>query len=95
MANYGAEIVFCKPTLEAREEGIEKVVDQTSATFIHPYNDHRVISGQGTAALELCEEILDLDVIMTPVGGGGEQAGSVVVEGRGRTTTLTTMVRGG
>ena len=78
VANYGAEIVFCKPTLEAREEGVAKVVDQTSATFIHPYNDYRVISGQGTAALELCEEIPDLDVVMTPVGGGGLLSGPAI-----------------
>jgi threonine dehydratase len=50
VANYGAEITFCKPTLKAREEGLSKVLDLTGATFIHPYNDHRVISGQGTAA---------------------------------------------
>ena len=78
VANYGAEIVFCKPTLEAREEGVAKVVDHTGATFIHPYNDYRVISGQGTAALELCEEIPDLDVVMTPVGGGGLLSGTAI-----------------
>jgi len=78
VANYGAEIVFCKPTLEAREEGLAKVVDQTRATFIHPYNDYRVISGQGTAALELCEEIPDLDVVMTSVGGGGLLSGTAI-----------------
>ena len=78
VANYGAEIIFCKPTLEAREEGLAKVVDRTGATFIHPYNDHRVISGQGTAALELCEEIPDLDIVMTPVGGGGLLSGTAI-----------------
>jgi len=78
VANYGAEITFCKPTLEAREEGVAKVVDHTGATFIHPYNDYKVISGQGTAALELCEEIPDLDVVMTPVGGGGLLSGTAI-----------------
>ncbi|MBW1887156.1 MAG: pyridoxal-phosphate dependent enzyme [Deltaproteobacteria bacterium] len=78
VANYGAEIIFCKPTLEAREEGVAKVVDQTGAIFIHPYNDYRVISGQGTVALELCEEIPDLDVVMTPVGGGGLLSGTAI-----------------
>jgi len=78
VANYGAEIIFCKPTLEAREEGVAKVVDHTGATFIHPYNDYRVISGQGTAALELCEEIPDIDVVMTPVGGGGLLSGTAI-----------------
>jgi threonine dehydratase len=78
VANYGAEITFCKPTLEAREEGVSKVVNHTGATFIHPYNDYRVISGQGTAALELCEELPDLDVVMTPVGGGGLLSGTAI-----------------
>jgi len=78
VANYGAEITFCKPTLKAREEGLAQVVDRTGATFIHPYNDYRVISGQGTAALELCEEIPDLDIVMTPVGGGGLLSGTAL-----------------
>lgn len=78
VADYGAEIIFCKPTLQAREESLRKVVDRTGAAFIHPYNDHRVISGQGTAALELCEEIPELDVVMTPVGGGGLLSGTAI-----------------
>ena len=78
VAEYGAEIIFCKPTLEAREEGLATVVDHTGAVFIHPYNDYRVISGQGTAALELCEEIPELDVVMTPVGGGGLLSGTAL-----------------
>jgi threonine dehydratase len=79
VANYGAEIVFCKPTLQAREEGLSALVDRTGATFIHPYNDYRVITGQGTAALELCEDVPDLDVVMTPVGGGGLLSGTATV----------------
>lgn len=78
VAGYGAEITICKPTLDAREKGLAEVVDLTGATFIHPYNDHRVISGQGTAALELCEEIPDLDIVMTPVGGGGLLGGTAI-----------------
>ena len=78
VANYGAEIIFCKPTLEAREERLAEVVALTGAAFIHPYNDYRVISGQGTAALELCEEVPDLDVVMTPVGGGGLLSGTAI-----------------
>ena len=81
VAHYGAEIVFCKPTLEAREEALAKVVDRTGAAFVHPYNDHRVISGQGTAALELCEEIAELDVVMAPVGGGGLLSGTAIAVG--------------
>jgi threonine dehydratase len=78
VADYGAEIYFCKPTLEARESELAKVVELTGATFIHPYDDYRVISGQGTAALELCEKIPDLDIVMTPVGGGGLLSGTAV-----------------
>jgi threonine dehydratase len=78
VAHYGAEIVFCKPTLEAREEALAKLVNRTGAAFVHPYNDHRVISGQGTAALELCEEITILDIVMAPVGGGGLLSGTAI-----------------
>jgi len=78
VAGYGAEIILCQPTLKAREEGLAEVVDKTGATFIHPYNDYRVIAGQGTAALELCEEIPNLDIMMTPVGGGGLLSGTAI-----------------
>lgn len=78
VAGYGAEIIFCKPTLQAREEGLAKVVESTGAAFVHPYNDLRVIAGQGTAGLELCEEIPQLDVVMTPVGGGGLLSGTAI-----------------
>jgi threonine dehydratase len=56
VADYGAEIILCQATLKAREERLAEVIDHTGAIFIHPYNDYRVIAGQGTAALELCEE---------------------------------------
>ncbi len=75
---YGAEIALCRPTLQAREDGLAEVVDATGAAFIHAYNDPRVIAGQGTAALELCEEIPDLDVVMAPVGGGGLLSGTAI-----------------
>jgi threonine dehydratase len=75
---YGAEIFFCKPTLEAREQGLARVLSRTDAAFVHPYNDERVIAGQGTAALELIEDIPDLDVVMTPVGGGGLLSGTAI-----------------
>jgi threonine dehydratase len=78
VAGYGAEIILCKPTLKAREEDLEKVVQSTGAAVIHPYNDHRVICGQGTAALELCEDITDLDIVMAPVGGGGLLSGTAI-----------------
>jgi threonine dehydratase len=75
---YGAEIVFCKPTLVAREEGLADIVGRTGAVFIHPYDDYRVIAGQGTAAVELCEEVPNLDVVMVPVGGGGLLSGTAI-----------------
>ena len=75
VAGYGAEIVFCKPTLEARERALAEVVARTGAVFVHPYNDLRVITGQGTAAIELCEEVQNLDLVVVPVGGGGLIAG--------------------
>jgi threonine dehydratase len=75
---YGGKIVFCEPTLEARETTLEKVIIETGATFIHPYNNFNVISGQGTAALELINDISDLDYIITPVGGGGLLSGTLI-----------------
>lgn len=76
--NYGAEITSCESTLKARETTLEKVVEQTGATFIHPYNDARIIAGQGTAAVELLEDHPDLDIIMAPVGGGGLLSGTAL-----------------
>jgi threonine dehydratase len=75
VAGYGAQISFCEPTLQAREENLAKVVEKTGAVFIHPYNDYRIIAGQATASLELLEEINGLDVVLTPVGGGGLTSG--------------------
>jgi threonine dehydratase len=78
VAGYGGRITFCEPTLEAREATLEKVVDQTGSAVVHPYNDERVIAGQGTAALELLEAVPDLDVIIAPVGGGGLLSGTAI-----------------
>jgi threonine dehydratase len=75
---YGGEIILCAPTLQAREEAAAKVVARTGATLIHPYNDLRVMAGQGTAALELLEEVRDLDIVTCPVGGGGLLSGTAV-----------------
>ncbi len=79
VAGYGGKIVFCEPTLAAREATLAKIVEETGATFIHPYNDPRVIAGQGTATLELLAEVPELDIIMTPVGGGGLLSGTAIV----------------
>ena len=78
VAGYNGNITFCEPTLDAREKTLEDVVKKTGAKFIHPYNDYDVIAGQGTAALELIQEITDLDIIMAPVGGGGLLSGTAV-----------------
>ncbi len=75
---YGANITFCESTLEARESTLEEVVEKTGATFIHPYNDPRIIAGQGTAAIELLEEHPGLDMILAPVGGGGLASGTAI-----------------
>jgi threonine dehydratase len=76
VAAYGGRIVFCAPTLRAREEACARIVAETGARLVHPYNDERVMAGQGTAAVELLEEVPDLDVVMTPVGGGGLISGT-------------------
>jgi threonine dehydratase len=89
VAGYGAEITFCDPTLEAREKTLAGVLKRTGAIFIHPYNDYRVISGQGTAALELCEEVPELDAVIAPVGGGGLLSGTAIaVSGATRGTLV-------
>ena len=78
VAGYGGEIIFCEPTLEARESNLAKIVNETHAEVIHPFNDERVIAGQGTATLELLEEVPDLDVVIAPVGGGGLLSGTSI-----------------
>ena len=76
--HYGGRITFCEPTLAARESTAESVLRETGGTMIHPYNDERIIAGQGTAAVEFLEDVPELDVIMTPVGGGGLLAGTAI-----------------
>jgi threonine dehydratase len=78
VAGYGGRITFCEPTLEARESTLSSISQETGSTVIHPYDNERVIAGQGTAALELLEDIPDLDVIVTPVGGGGLISGTAI-----------------
>lgn len=78
VAGYGGRITFCEPTLEARESTLDRIRLETGATLVHPYNDERVIAGQGTAALELLEDIPDLDVVIAPVGGGGLLSGTAI-----------------
>lgn len=78
VAGYGGQITFCEPTLQARESTLAQVVSDTGATMVHPYNNYQVIAGQGTAALELLEEIPDLHVVIAPVGGGGLLSGGAI-----------------
>jgi threonine dehydratase len=78
VAGYGAEITFCEPTLAAREATAAEIVSRTGATFIHPYDDYRIIAGQGTAAKELLEDTPRLDILLSPVGGGGLLAGTAL-----------------
>jgi threonine dehydratase len=76
--DYGARIVFCPPTQKDRERTLQKVVAETGATFIHPYDNPGVIAGQGTCALELLEQVPDLEAIIAPVGGGGLLSGTAL-----------------
>ena len=75
---YGGDVVLCEPTLAARESTARKVMERTGAVFIHPYDDLRVMAGQGTTAIELLEDVPGLDVILCPVGGGGQLSGIAV-----------------
>ncbi|MDT8393194.1 MAG: pyridoxal-phosphate dependent enzyme [Bacteroidales bacterium] len=76
--SYGGKITFCKPTLEARENTIKKVIEATAALEIHPYNNYTIIAGQATCALELLETTGIPDIIMAPVGGGGLLSGTAL-----------------
>ncbi len=78
VTTYGGHITLCAPSTEARETTLEGIVEETGADFVHPYNDPRIIAGQGTAALELLEDVGDLDAIVAPIGGGGMISGSCI-----------------
>jgi len=73
---YGGEVLECEPSTAAREAMLEELVARTGADFVHPYNDHRVIAGQGTCALEFHEDIGELDAVVAPIGGGGMISGT-------------------
>jgi threonine dehydratase len=78
IAGYGARIVDCEPTLAARETTAARLLAETGATLIHPYDDDRIIAGQGTAALELLEDVPGLELVLAPVGGGGLVSGTAI-----------------
>ncbi len=84
VAGYGATITFCEPTLEARENTLARIVESEGRVPIHPYNDARIIAGQGTAALELLEAVDDLEIVMAPVGGGGLLSGTSIAVSESR-----------
>jgi threonine dehydratase len=78
VARYGGRIVFCEPTLEARESACARLIADTGAALIHPYDDLRVMAGQGTTAIEFLENVPELDFLLCPVGGGGQLSGVAV-----------------
>jgi len=75
---YGGKITFCEPNLQARESSLSQVMQETKSTEIHPYDNLKVIEGQATAAMEIFEELKNLDIIMAPVGGGGLLSGTAL-----------------
>ncbi len=78
VAGYGATIVYCEPTFRAREEALAEIAKRTQAVVVHAFDDPRVIAGQGTAALELFEQVNDIDTVIAPVGGGGLLSGTAL-----------------
>lgn len=89
---YGARVIPCEPTLEARERTADAVMNDVGGVLIHPYDHPHVIAGAGTAALELLQEVDGLDVMTAPVGGGGLMSGTCVATrgfaGSGRSIAL-------
>ena len=75
---YKAKITLCEPTLKARRDTLDEIAKRTGARIVHPFNDPKVIAGQGTAALELIEEVKELDAICAPIGGGGLMSGTCI-----------------
>ncbi len=73
---YGGRIIECEPSTSSREAVFAEVVAETGAEFVHPYNDHRVIAGQGTCSHELIKQVESLDVVIAPIGGGGMVSGT-------------------
>ena len=75
---FGGEIIFCDPNIKSRENTLNKIVKEDGSIIVHPYNDEKIIAGQGTAAKELLDKIPDLDIIIAPVSGGGLLAGTLL-----------------
>ena len=75
---YGGEVFYCEPNIKSREDTLEKMVQKSGGSIIHPYNDEKIIAGQGTAAKELIEKVPDLEAIICPVSGGGLLSGTLL-----------------
>jgi threonine dehydratase len=73
---YGGKIIFCEPTVSARKTACDRLMKETGAHLVHPYDDDRIIAGQATASKELLEEVEDLDALFVPVSGGGLLGGT-------------------
>lgn len=87
--SYGAEIITCEPDHQSREAALDKLVFETGAAVIHPYNNENIIAGQGTAGIELMEDHPELDAVVTPVSGGGLLSGtSIAVNGMNSNTDV-------
>lgn len=78
VAEYGAKIIYCESTMAGREATLAEYLAESGAMAVHPYNDLAVMAGQGTAALELLTDVPDLQIMLTPVGGGGLLSGTAV-----------------
>jgi len=76
--NYGAEVVFCGASTDEREKTTSELIDKYGYTLIHPYNDEKLIAGQGTVALEIFRDVKDLDYLFIPIGGGGLISGCAI-----------------
>ncbi|MBI4811134.1 MAG: threonine/serine dehydratase, partial [Ignavibacteriales bacterium] len=75
---YGAEVIFCGTSTDDRERSTQELIDKHGYTLIHPYNDEKLIAGQGTVGLEIFQEIKDLDYLFVPIGGGGLISGCAI-----------------
>ncbi len=75
---YGGKITLCEPTMAAREAASRRLLEETGGALVHPYNDERVIAGQGTAALEFLADVPGLDFLLVPVSGGGLISGMAI-----------------
>lgn len=79
VASYGARITYCEPTMQSRQATLDKIVLETNATFLHPFDNENIIAGQGTVGLEFLNDCPNLDMMVVPIGGGGLISGISIV----------------